>query len=78
MNERLTKRMVREALGFTRDRELADFFKTSKQAVSRWPEDEELPEGRQWQARALRPDAFLASPPSQDVDSNRIVPVDAA
>ncbi|WP_115560045.1 hypothetical protein [Xanthomonas arboricola] len=62
MNSGLTKRKVREALGFTRDRELAEFFNTSKQAVSRWPEDEELPEGRQWQARALRPDAFITQP----------------
>ncbi|NYH49410.1 hypothetical protein [Xanthomonas arboricola] len=58
MTQALTKRKVRAALGFTRDRELAEFFKTSKQAVSKWTEDEELPAGRQWQARALRPDVF--------------------
>lgn len=77
MDKALTKRKVREALGFTRDRELAEFFKTSKQAVSRWPEDEELPEGRQWQARALRPDAFMPQAPT-DCDTDRIVPVEVA
>ncbi len=54
----MTKKQVRESLGFTLDRELAEFFGVGKGAVSAWPEDEPLPEGRQWQAIALRPDVF--------------------
>jgi len=63
----LTKRTTREALGFATDRQLADFFGTSKQAVSAWGEDEPLPEGRQWQARALRPDLFPVEQPPTEV-----------
>lgn len=54
----MTKREVRSALGFTKDRQLAEFFGVGKAAVSNWPEEEPLPEARQWQARALRPDVF--------------------
>lgn len=58
MNETMTKRSVREALGLTMDKDLAEFFGVGKAAVSNWPEDEPLPDGRQWQARAKRPDLF--------------------
>lgn len=58
----MTKRAVREALGFTLDRQLAEFFGVGKAAVSNWPEDDPLPEVRQWQARALRPDVFGPAP----------------
>lgn len=58
----LTKRNVREALGFTLDRQLAEFFGVGKAAVSQWADDQPLPEGRQWQARALRPDIFGPTP----------------
>lgn len=54
----MTKREVRAALGYTLDKQLAEFFRTTKQAVSNWNEDEPIPEGRQWQARALRPDVI--------------------
>ena len=54
----MTKRNVREALGYDRDVQLAAFFGIGKAAVSAWPEDAPIPEGRQWQARALRPDVF--------------------
>lgn len=54
----MTKREVREALGFTLDKELAAFFGLGKAAISAWNEDDPIPEGRQWQARALRPDLF--------------------
>ncbi|MGV7193742.1 hypothetical protein [Xanthomonas axonopodis] len=67
MSTQLTKKMVRDALGFTLDRELADFFGTTKQAVSRWPEEAPLPDGRQWQARALRPEAFGPGTDAQEV-----------
>ncbi|KXB19094.1 helix-turn-helix domain-containing protein [Xylella fastidiosa] len=58
----ITKRVAREFLGFTMDRQLADFFGVSKAAVSKWPENQGMPEVRQWQLRALRPDVFGAPP----------------
>lgn len=58
----MTKRSVRDALGFELDRQLAEFFGVGKAAVSNWAEDEPLPEVRQWQARALRPDLFGQAP----------------
>ena len=54
----MTKRSVRTALGFERDIQMARFFGVGKAAVSAWAENEPLPEARQWQARALRPDLF--------------------
>lgn len=54
----MTKRSVKETLGFEKDIELATFLGISKQAVSQMGEDDALPEGRQWQIRALRPDKF--------------------
>lgn len=54
----ITKQALRAALGLTKDTELAEFFTTSKQAVFGWGETDPIPEGRQWQARALRPDLF--------------------
>jgi len=56
----ITKRHIKESLGLTTDVEVAAFFGTSKQAVGAWGDDESLPEGRQWQAIALRPDLFAA------------------
>lgn len=58
----MTKQAVKAALGFQKDTELATFFQTTKQAVGNWPDDKPLPEGRQWQARALRPDLFGPAP----------------
>jgi DNA-binding transcriptional regulator YiaG len=56
----ITKRQIKEALRLTTDVEVAAFFGTSKQAVGAWGDDDALPEGRQWQAIALRPDIFDA------------------
>lgn len=61
----MTKRHVRSALGFTKDKELAEFFGLGKGAISAWAEDEPIPEGRQWQARAVRPDLFGPGPTQQ-------------
>lgn len=58
----MTKRSVKAALEFDTDVELAKFLGISKQALSRVGEDEPLPEGRQWQLRAKRPDLFPAEP----------------
>lgn len=54
----ITKQQIKDALGLTTDVQVAAFFGTSKQAVGAWGDDEALPEGRQWQAIALRPDIF--------------------
>lgn len=56
----ITKRVAKAVLGFTTDVELATFFDCTKQAISAWPEDEPIPEGRQWQLRAKRPELFSA------------------
>ena len=57
----MTKRAVKEALGIETDAELARFFDIGRWAVGQWPDDKPIPEGRQWQARALRPDLFGAA-----------------
>ncbi len=54
----MTKRSVKASLGFKKDIELARFLGISKQAVGQIAEDDPLPEGRQWQVCALRPDVF--------------------
>ena len=56
----LTKRQLKQALGFTFDSEVVDFFGVTKAAVSAWAPDAPLPPARQWQAAALRPDLFGA------------------
>ncbi|MGH7744167.1 MAG: hypothetical protein ACREQ5_05020 [Candidatus Dormibacteria bacterium] len=65
---KMTKREVREALGFTRDKQLAAFFGLGKAAISAWRENEPIPEGRQWKARAIRPDVF---PIPDSIDPSR-------
>ncbi len=69
----MTKRAVREALG-GKDADVARFFGVTAGAVSQWPDDELLPEGRQWQARALRPDLFgdYRQPPANDPDQHDV------
>lgn len=57
----ITKRTVREALS-GKDADVARFFGITAGAVSQWADDEPLPEGRQWQAVALRPDLFGPAP----------------
>ena len=54
----MTKRQVKQALGYTMDKELVQFFGVTKQAVSLWADDKPIPQARQWQAMALRPDLF--------------------
>ena len=76
----ITKRQVREAVG-KRDADVARFFGITPGAVAQWPDDEPLPEGRQWQARALRPDLFPTSDvfgpaPSREGGAADAAPVD--
>lgn len=54
----LTKRAIKGALGIETDAELARFFGIGRWAVGQWPEDQPIPEARQWQLRAKRPDLF--------------------
>lgn len=54
----LTKTQVKKALGLQTDADLARFFGIGRWAVGQWPDDAPIPEARQWQARALRPDVF--------------------
>jgi hypothetical protein len=61
----ITKRQIKDALGLTTDVEVAAFFGTSKQAVGAWGDEDAIPEGRQWQAIALRPDVFGEPPAKQ-------------
>ena len=54
----MTKRNVKAALGYRTDAELARFFDIGRWAVGQWADESPIPEARQWQARALRPDLF--------------------
>ncbi len=54
----MTKRAVKAALEMETDAELARFFGIGRWAVGQWEDDESIPEGRQWQLRAKRPDLF--------------------
>ncbi len=56
---KITKRQVRDAVG-GRDADVARFFGITAGAVSQWEDDAPLPDARQWQAIALRPDLFPA------------------
>lgn len=69
----ITKRAVREALS-GKDADVARFFGVTAGAVSQWADEEPLPEGRQWQAVALRPDLFgPASDPTGKDSDGRVV-----
>lgn len=54
----MTKSGVKRVLGLETDAELARFFGIGRWAVGQWSDVEPIPEGRQWQLRAKRPDLF--------------------
>lgn len=54
----MTKLAVKEALGISTDAGLARFFGINRWAVGQWPDAEPIPDGRQWELRAKRPDLF--------------------
>ena len=56
----MTKRAVKKALDLDTDADLARFFEIGRWAVGQWPDDEPIPDGRQWELRAKRPDLFSA------------------
>jgi DNA-binding XRE family transcriptional regulator len=53
-----SKREAKALLGLTTDADLARLLGISRQALHAIDDDEPLPDGRQWQLRALRPDLF--------------------
>lgn len=65
----ITKRQAKASLGFTKDIQLARFFRIGKGGVSIWRDDAPLPRGRQWELIARRPDLFAASQLCRVVDS---------
>ena len=65
---KITKRHLKERLGLATDVQIAEFFGITKQAVGSWGDDEPLPEGRQWQVIALRPDIFGPAPTAGAVE----------
>jgi hypothetical protein len=65
----MTKRAVKEALAFETDADLARFFGIGRWAVGQWDEDKPIPEGRQWELRAKRPDLFPTENPAANDDS---------
>lgn len=54
----MTKNNVKRALGIESDAELGRYLGISRGAVWFWGGDEPIPDVRQWQLRALRPDLF--------------------
>jgi len=54
----ISKREAKAILGLKTDADLARFLGISRQALHAIDDDEPLPDGRQWQLRALRSDLF--------------------
>jgi hypothetical protein len=54
----ITKRAAKTALQLDTDAALARFFGVGRWAVGQWPEDEALPDSRQWELRAKHPELF--------------------
>jgi hypothetical protein len=61
MSNPLSKRSLRETLGFKTDAELARFFEITGAAVAQWPEDRPVPPLRLLQAQLKKPEAFTES-----------------
>jgi hypothetical protein len=54
----MTKAAVKAALEIETDAGLAALLGIGRWAVGQWPADKSIPEARQWQLRAMRPDVF--------------------
>lgn len=69
----MTKRAVKKALGIETDAALAREFSPpiGRWAVGQWPEDEPIPEARQWQLRARHPHVFGLQPAANDDSAAR-------
>lgn len=57
----MSKTGVKKLLGLESDAELARFFNVGRGAVYHWPDEEPIPESRQWELKARRPDLFRRS-----------------
>lgn len=62
----ISKARAKRELHLYTDVAFADWFhdKPSKQAVSQWGDDDDLPQARKWELIARRPDLF-GPPPSE-------------
>jgi hypothetical protein len=58
MRMNMTKRSVKQHLGVESDAELARIFNIGRWAVGQWPDDEPIPEARQWELKARFPRQF--------------------
>lgn len=56
----MTKTAVKAALSIETDAALASLLGIGRWAVGQWPADEPIPQARQWQLQAMRPDLFPA------------------
>lgn len=56
----ITKADAKRLLGLQTDVELSKWFadQPTKQAVGKWEDNAPLPDGRQWELHARRPDLF--------------------
>jgi hypothetical protein len=59
----LSKKDLRDRLGFESDADLARWFDISQAAVSQWPEQGAIPRQRALEAVVKRPDLFQPAPP---------------
>lgn len=55
----ITKASLKSALGIKTDADLAREFDTTRQAIGQWEADKPIPELRQLQLRARRPELFV-------------------
>ena len=58
----MTKAAVKAALKIETDAGLAALLGIGRWAVGQWPADKAIPEARQWQLQAMRPDLFTPAP----------------
>lgn len=60
MSKPITKTFAMQALDIRTDEAFGEWFRDqpTKQAVGKWGKDEPLPDARQWELRARRPDLF--------------------
>lgn len=56
----MTKTIIKSALGLKTDAELARLLGVTRKAVHHWEDHLPIPQGRQWQLIAMRPDLFNA------------------
>ncbi|MBH1486531.1 helix-turn-helix domain-containing protein [Stenotrophomonas maltophilia] len=78
IDSRMTKRALRTKLGMASDKHLATLLQLPVEEVEAWPEEGVLPALPQIQ-RLLGVEAQAAAEPAnEDLDANRIAPVDTA